>query len=143
MMGTKIISAFCGCGKSFICDTYHNISVLEYECWKYDSDSIFPINYIEDIKSQIGEVDYIFISTNPIVLKELFKQGIKATLIYPNIKLKCDYIERYENRGSSFDFIKMLDSNWEKWINELKDQSYLRHIVLEKGEYISDHINNV
>ena len=37
----------------------------------------------------------------------------------------------------------MLDSNWEKWINELKDQSYLRHIVLEKGEYISDHINNV
>jgi hypothetical protein len=135
---TKIISAFCGVGKTFTSDK--KINCLEFECWKYDLEK-FPSNYIEDIKSSIDKSDYIFISTNPIVLKELFKGGIEVTLVYPSIELKSEYMDRYKNRGSEESFIKLLDDNWEIWINELKEQNYCKRIELKSGEYLLNYMN--
>jgi len=28
--------------------------------------------------------------------------------------------------------------HWHLWINELKEQTYCKHIVLEKGQYLQD-----
>lgn len=135
---TKIIAAFCGVGKTFTSND--NLNCIEYECWKYDLEK-FPYNYINDIKSEIGKVDYIFISTNPIVLKELYKDDIEVTLIYPLTSLKTEYMGRYINRGSEKSFIELLDRNWEIWLTELKEQTYCKHIELKSGEYLLDYLN--
>lgn len=138
-----IYSAFCGTGKSYLCtgksylcDKY---SFTELECWRYSLNN-FPYNYIEDIKLNMNS-DYLFISTNPIVLKELTRQSIDIVLIYPHISLKEEYMIRYRNRGSSDDFIKMIDKNWEKWITELDEINFCKKIVLESNEYIKNKIN--
>jgi hypothetical protein len=130
-----VYAAFCGTGKTYFCENYKN--VIEFECWKYDGVE-FPYNYVSDIKSKINKVDYIFISTNPIGLKELYKQGIEITLIYPKIGLKEEYLQRYKNRESSDEFINRLNEEWVNWITELRSQNYCKHIILDKNQYITD-----
>lgn len=134
-----IYASFCGTGKSYLCDKFTK-KCIEFECWKY-TDGNFPHNYIKDIKAKIGKVKYIFISTNPVVLKQLYKLDISITLIYPKNNLKEKYIKRFIKRGSHKDFIDMLNNNWDKWINELKEQDYCRHIVLNDNQYLEDIVN--
>jgi hypothetical protein len=137
-IGTKIIAAFCGTGKTYLCHN-SNINCVEFECWKY-REGDFPNNYIQDIKSQIGKVDYIFISTDPVVLTKLYEYGITVILVYPKISLKKEYLKRYEDRKSAINFIKMLNKNWNKWITELEKQDYCEHVVLKKNQYLQNII---
>ena len=63
MKVTILYAAFCGTGKTYICDQT-NINAIEIEYWKY-KDKGLQKEYIEDVKKQIGNVDYIFLSTEP------------------------------------------------------------------------------
>lgn len=132
---TLIISAFCGTGKTYLCEN-SNKKIVEFECWKYDKDC-FPDNYVSDIQSKIGQVDIIFISTNPLALNILNKLGIKIILIYPQLELKNEYIERYKNRGSATDFILTLSKYWDSWLEEIKENKYCKHVELKSDEYVS------
>ena len=134
-METKIYASFCGTGKTHLCNS--NKSYIEFECWEYQDDD-FPRNYVYDIKSQIGKVDYIFISTNPVGLKELHRNGISITLVYPKIELKEEYLNRYKDRGSPVEFIELLNKNWYDWITELHEQTYCNQIELNSNEYLND-----
>ena len=135
----NIYAAFCGTGKSYMCCN-SQLNCKEFECWKYVNDD-FPNNYIEDIIKNVGEYDFLFISTNPIVLKKLHDKGFSINLIYPDESLKQEYFERFMNRNSSIDFLTTLDNFWHEWISELKRQGYCKHYVLSKGEYITDILN--
>jgi hypothetical protein len=133
---TEIYAAFCGTGKTYLCDQL-GLKCIEFECWKYRTGD-FPDNYIKEIKSQIGRVDYIFISTDPVVLKTLYAQGINVKLVYPNLGLKKEYRQRFLDRGSPIEFIKMINKPWRQWITELQEQKYCEQIVLNKGEYLEN-----
>jgi len=135
---TEICAAFCGTGKSYLCSKFPD-TYKELECWEY-RDSDFPENYIANIMSVTGDVKYLFISTDPIVLNKLHDLGIDVRLIYPKNELKLEYLRRYKNRNSSPEFIAMIDDNWDRWINELKEQLYTKHTILESGEFLLDRI---
>lgn len=137
MNQTLIISAFCGTGKTYICENSNKKNFIEFECWKYNKD-YFPDNYIRDIYSKIGQVDAIFISTNQIGLDALKKLGLKIILIYPELELKNEYMERYRIRGSSDDFIQTFSKYWDGWGKEIRENKNCIHIVLKRGQYISD-----
>tara|TARA_R110002074_G_scaffold309831_1_gene480666 strand:- start:214 stop:660 length:447 start_codon:yes stop_codon:yes gene_type:complete len=148
-MRTTLVSAFPGTGKTHYCKT--DLSFLPVT-WAVDSDSStfdkkhFPNNYIEHIKNNIGNVVYQFISSHEDVRKALVDNCLQFTLVYPDISLKDEYIERYKKRGSPEAFINLISNNWEEWITQLIKQEYCNHIVLKKGEFISDvmdlHIDN-
>lgn len=95
-------------------------------------------NYIEDIKNYIGKVDYIFIATEPDGMKFLHDEGFDITLVYPKNELRNEYLDRYIERDSPYDFIGTFMKHWHIWLNELKEQKYCRHIVLESGQYLQD-----
>lgn len=135
MKKTIIIAAWCGSGKTFICDKT-SISSVEVEYWKYKEDE--KIKYIKDVKKHLGQVDYIFIATDPDGLKLLHNADVIITLIYPKNELRNEYLDRYLNRDSSHDFIGVFMKYWDLWINELKEQSYCKHIVLESGQHLQD-----
>lgn len=137
-MNTKIIAAFCGTGKTYICNQT-NINAIEIEYWKYKNEGLQK-EYIGDVKKQIGNVDYIFISTEPEGLKLLQEQGISIILIYPENRLRNEYLDRYIERDSPYDFIGTFMKYWDKWINELKEQEYCKHIILNENEYLLDKI---
>lgn len=136
MNNTIICAAFCGAGKTFICENT-DIRAIEIEYWKY-KDLGFRKEYIEDVKKQIGKVDYIFISTDPEGLKLLRREGLDITLIYPEKELRNEYLDRYIERNSPPDFIGAFMKYWIPWIDELTEQSYCKHIILKKGQYLQN-----
>lgn len=138
-MKTEIYAAFCGMGKSHLCKSNPN-KYKEIECWEYRSGD-FPNNYVEEIVKTLGKTEYLFISTDPIILKELNKINIKVNLVYPENELRNEYLERYIERDNPYDFIGTMMKHWHLWINELKDQTYCNQIVLGSGEYLSDVID--
>ena len=133
-MKTRICAAFCGTGKTFICEKT-DTKAIEIEYWKYEG---LQKEYIRDIKKNIGKVKYIFISTDPEGLKLLHKKGFEITLVYPKNELRSEYLDRYIERDSPHDFIGPFMKYWHIWINELKEQTYCKHIVLDSGQYLQD-----
>lgn len=133
MSKTILISAFCGTGKTYLCN---QINAIEIEFWKYKDVGLQK--YVEDIKNMTGKKDYIFISTDPDGLRLLQKHGFDITLIYPENGLRNEYLDRYIQRDSPYDFIGTFMKHWDIWIDELKEQKYCKHIILKKGEYLQD-----
>lgn len=139
MKKTLLFAAFCGSGKTFVCEKT-NINAIEIEYWKY-KDKGMNKEYIEDIKNNIGKFEYIFISTDPEGLNLLRQEGFEITLVYPENELRSEYLDRYILRDSSCDFIGAFMKYWNIWIDELKEQTYCKHIVLKSGQYLQDVID--
>ncbi len=135
---TLIISAFPGCGKShYFRENKDKIIVLDSDSSKFDK-SDFPRNYIQHIKENIGKADVIMVSSHKEVRDDLVQNEIKFTLVYPDISIKDEYIQRYIDRGSPEPFINLLTKNWELWIGELNTQIGCNKIKLKEGQYLSD-----
>jgi broad-specificity NMP kinase len=154
MRRTFVISGFPGVGKSYCCKKYGDLFKMidsdssEFS-WIKDKDGNntkernpeFPNNYIEHIKSNIGEVDVIFVSSHDIVRGALAENNIKTILIYPDRTLKNDWIERLERRGSSEDFVKFISNNWYKFNDEMRTQNFpgfLKIVFSSKNNIIDD-----
>lgn len=135
-MKTVLCAAFCGVGKTYICNNT-DIKAVEIEYWKYKEKGMFK-EYIEDVKMQFGKVEYIFLATEPAGMKLLYDEGFEIILVYPKNELRNEYLDRYIGRDSPYDFIGAFMKHWDVWIDELKYQKYCKHIVLGKGQYLQD-----
>lgn len=133
-----LISAFPGTGKTYL--TYCSIKkILDSDSSKFDKKE-FPKNYINHINENIYKVDIILISSHNEVRKALVDNGLEFLLVYPDITLKNEYLQRYRKRGSDEVFIKLLELNWYSWIYGLQNQDSCIHVVLQSGLYLSDYL---
>ena len=136
---TKLISAFPATGKSTLFKTY-NGKITDSDSSTFDKKD-FPHNYIAHIKEKISEgYEYVLISSHKIVRDALVENELPFILVYPNIELKQEYIERYKNRGNNDSFIKLIETNWDDWINECNEQTGCSKIELQSGQFLSDVI---
>jgi len=135
---TIICAAFCGTGKSYLCDNFPDM-YKEIEDWEYRQGD-FPTNYIQDVLKLVGKTKYLFISTDSEILDELNKMGIEIQLYYPENELRNEYLDRFLDRDSPYDFIGTMMKHWDVWINGLKEHNYGKHIILKKGEYLQNVI---
>ncbi len=134
---SKIICAFPGTGKSYFSEKVKTpFKVLDSDSSKFNKKH-FPHNYIESIKTNIDNYDVIFASTHKIVRDCLKINSIIFMLVYPQKRLKSEYMDRFKNRGDTKEFIELINKNWENWIDQLEKESVARHFLLEKDEYIS------
>lgn len=153
---TRLISAFPGTGKTYYCLQNSMVYLTDgskiYDWTKnsvLDSDSSlfdrqdFPQNYIDYIIGRMGKVETILISTHKEVRQALVENNIKFTLVYPEVSLRQEYVKRFFKRGSPEVFINLIERNWEEWIRQLQAQVGCSHIILGKGEYLSDKIKQV
>jgi len=150
---TKIISAFPGCGKTECFKKYkdpkYDFKVLDSDSSTFDKKD-FPENYIEHIKSKLGKVDVIFISSHKTVrdalkkdkkIKDLLdKKEVEFVVAYPDKKDKDEYIERYKMRGSTDSFIKLISDNWDNWLTDLENEDATHYKIGDK--YLSDYIKS-
>lgn len=148
---TVLISAFPGTGKSHFCHhsgmvylddgskvwDWTSVTVTDSDSSKFDKKD-FPQNYINHIKELMGKLDVICISTHSEVRHALVENGMPFTLVYPDIKLKEEYVQRFRDRGSPHTFITLLSMHWDNWIKQLMEQENCNHIVLKSGEYLAD-----
>ena len=141
MKETFVISAFPGTGKTYLYNQYKgknsliildsdssNFSWIKDECGNNTTtrNPDFPNNYINHIKENIGKVDIIFVSSHDIVRQALSDNGIKYIVVYPENNCKDEYLERYRNRGNTEEFINMMDKNWDKFIDGMKNDKGAR-----------------
>lgn len=138
-----IISGFPGIGKSWL-KANSDLNVADSDSSKWDK-SNFPQNYLAHISALYaeGNFDIILVSSHSDVRQGLVQLGLPFTLIYPNIKCKANYLERYVNRGSPQAFIDMMAKNWESFIEGCFDQENCNHVVLTQDKYLKDVLDQI
>lgn len=150
----KVISAFPGIGKTTLVQTNKNYVDLESSDYEWiDIDKAlsieerkgtaktinpdFPENYIKKI---IGLTDMgfnVLISSHKEVREALQARGIKYTIVLPSLDMKEEMINRYLSRGNQENFVNLLKTNYEKFVEDLSMDPNDK-IVLKHGEYLSD-----
>lgn len=147
MKDTKIILGFPGVGKTYLTNNPGKLELSDSDSSKFSWEEVngerirnddFPGNYIEHIVNNLGRYDAIFVSTHAAVRRGLMERGIEASIVYPTIDQKEDYLNRYKERGSDKAFITLMDDNFETFIKELDDEVHFERIVLKKGETMKD-----
>lgn len=136
-----IISGYPGVGKTTFKNRYGEIlktrrisnfkisdSDSSHFSWTTDADGNkirnpeFPGNYIQHIKDLMNEYQIILVSTHKQVRDAMDEAGIDYYIVYPGKDFpKKEYMKRFRERGSSEDFIKVQDENWDKWIDDLNN----------------------
>lgn len=156
-MKTKVISAFPASGKTHLCSmqTLLGKTILDSDSSKFswvlnefqESTGIrnqeFPANYIKHIKENIGEVDYIMVSSHDDVKKALEDANIEYTLVMPEPELKEEWIGRCWLRGSPESFIRLINSMWSAWTDPKNlsiNYNPKEVIFLTHGQYLADVI---
>jgi len=141
-----VISGFPGVGKTTIFTKHTNLAILDSDSSNFSwQDSVnrirnpeWPANYIAHIQENIDNTDAIFVSSHREVRKALVANNIKFVLVYPELDMKEEYIQRYKDRGSPETFVALLKTNYKTWIQELMEQQNCIHVVLKSGQYLSD-----
>ncbi len=142
---TIVVSGFPGVGKTFFAQNCEEWQViLDSDSSKFswtspgERNPDFPQNYIDHIKSNLGDVTFILVSSHKEVREALKENNIKFTLVYPDKSIKDDYLKRYEDRGSEKAFVELLSKNWDAWLTELEEQENCEHMVLTEGMFLDD-----
>lgn len=125
-MRTRIISAFPGTGKSVFHEKNPTTTLdsdSSYFSWVIvDGEKVrnpeFPENYIKHIKENIGKYEFIFVSSHAEVRNALKDNCIFFYWITPAPERKEEFIKRYEDRGNHSNFVRLLETNWDNWMQE-------------------------
>lgn len=148
-----IVSAFAGVGKTTLAQMYkEDVIDLESGNFKWlENDGTeaskgsrriqnpkYPINYLEAIKKANSQYKVVLISQHDVIRKCLDAVKLDYIVVYPEISMKEEFIERYKARGNNDNFINLITSKWESWINDLNSIQNHQKIVLGKGQYLSD-----
>lgn len=138
---TIIISAFSGCGKTSFCKEHEDSKDLESSLYSKTIDGKPNPSRITDMINVLkwhlvnNNWKYIFISSHADLREELDRQGINYYLIYPAVTRKEEFIKNFTERGNDANYIKLMQENWEAWIDEMSkvEKSY----ALQPGEFIT------
>ncbi len=146
MKETSVVSGFPGVGKSSLFERSGELKILDSDSsrfsWADAPNRIrhpeWPSNYIGHIRENLGKADIILVSSHDVVRNALVEAGISFVLVYPALDMKDEYIQRYVTRGNSPAFVKLLQTNYVIWIQELERQPGCKHVLLGRGQYLSD-----
>jgi adenylate kinase family enzyme len=142
MFGRRtVVSGFPGVGKSTARNRpgFVDLDSSSFsKNWKGEVPSNWPYNYMNAIQCHVDD-EIVFVSSHEVVREALEKDGLPYVLVYPEKDCLDEYMDRYRNRGSSEQFIDLIRSNWDAWLDKLADDgNATMHIKLKKGQYASD-----
>ena len=121
---------------------YDNVPEEEKQKWP-NGDLYLPLRvmeqeYLKRITACIGRYRYICVSTHAVLIDALADMKLSVVLVYPDLKLKREYIRRYLARGNSYAYAKNIESTWHINLETLKHEVRFPAIVLSSGEYLLD-----
>ena len=118
---------------------YHWIKVVEMRSETTGKEKIpnpeWPNNYIDAIKAldKSGMYHNVMVSSHEDIREAMVKAGIKYTNIYPEDtpEMKKIILERVKKRGSSQEFIDMLDAKYSEYVKSMaEDKNAARRVAL-------------
>lgn len=143
---TVVIAGFPGIGKTTFASQRDDVKDLESSLYSKKADGSknpdFPGNYVNMVKWHLvnNNWKYLLVSTHEDVRKALTDDGINFFIIYPDKTRKDEFLKLYKERGNTDEFIQLMDSNWEDWIDEIAKAT--KSYALKDGEFLSDELFN-
>ena len=120
-----IICGFPGTGKSMM---------AKFSRWVDLESTPFKKNWLlyAEVAKHMSDNGYnVMISTHKEVLDALEQIEASYTVVIPPITDKATYLHRYDMRGNTYDVIRLLDENGEKWINAIVEKpTVLKTVVV-------------
>lgn len=100
MKSIKVYAGFPGIGKSTLTKMSPRYIDLESSAFRKQSDYINWVRQYVDVVEHLLESGnhYIFVSSHELVTYELKRRGIEYAVIYPDIKLKDQWIDKLKDR---------------------------------------------
>lgn len=161
-MKTLIVSAFPGCGKTYLYQHQADIGycIIDVDSSKFKDNNCWEVHYVNYIENCIGKFDFILVSQHDEVLLELKKRNLPFVTVAPDNSLeisekekqliKQQWFGRFVLRDNSH-IIKLnvwltkLNTNYDTWTNPeyLKQFSPLRHYTLKAHQYLDDIIEHI
>lgn len=122
----------------------NGIPVFDSDSSKFDK-AEFPGNYIKHIQTVLDKYEnvVILVSSHDNVREALREAGIDYYLVYPQIELKADYLQRYTERGSPEAFVTMMDEKWVDFITSCENDPTPHKFILSEGEYLMDAFKTI
>jgi len=120
-----IICGFPGTGKSMM---------AKFSRWVDLESTPFKKNWLlyAEVAKHMSDSGYtVMISTHKELLDALEQIEASYTVVIPPVTDKSTYLRRYDMRGNSYEFIRLLDENWERWISAILEKpTVLKTIVV-------------
>ena len=130
-----IICGFPGTGKSTVMNIFKGVVDLESTPFKKNW------KIYADVAEHMHKQGYtVMVSSHKEMRNELLSREAAFVVVIPKKEDKALYIERYRERGNTEEFIKLLDENFEAWIDEILEEEGLVICELNGDEFISDLI---
>lgn len=158
-MKTVIISAFPGCGKTYLAENQKNLdyTIADIDSYKFAHEVQWVCKYIDYVLSNIGKYDFILITQQDEVLMELKKRDITFVTVAPDNSLSLSVKERQLIKQQWFGrfilrnnshitnlnlWLEKLEKNYDNWTNPDFFEYYkpLYHFALKQDEYLEDII---
>ena len=87
--------------------------------------------YAEVAKHMSDNGYTVMVSTHAEMLEALEQIETQYVVVIPPITDKDTYLRRYDMRGNTCDFIRLLDENWQKWLSAIVEKpTVLKTIVV-------------
>ena len=130
-----IILGYYGTGKSYLASKCDNVAELVY---------IHSQPTLEQLLDAIDNYDVILV--DPKWRQILIDNGYEFHIVLPDVTLRDEYMERFRQRrerrqgNGSPAFVRSMEQEWDRLLDELKKLPNLSLTILNKGQYLSDII---
>ncbi|KAL6890911.1 hypothetical protein GGI43DRAFT_209973 [Trichoderma evansii] len=148
-----IICAFIASGKTWLTTYSKQLGLSGFNVLDLDSSVIpkengqrasnFKELYLAKVKESIAPNTIVLISTHEEIRSALVEEGLDFALVYPRRDLKGEWIKRLRSRKSPEGLINIVDKDWASMLGECEEQGGCSHFILERGQYLSDKIENI
>lgn len=101
----------------------------------------YPSNYVHEIMACLGKYSLILVVLSPETLLALEQNNIDYSVIYPDIAMKLELLERMRHRGNNRKFLSKIDTILS---SDTEQQDILSNlhprqlITAHSGEYLED-----
>lgn len=156
-MAKLLVAGFSGIGKTMLGKKYKNILDLDSAEYIYDDSKLqnlnleqrkglprkvrkeWPENYIEKIKSEINNYDYVLVWDRIDIIEEYIKNKLDFVLCYPDKDSLLKYYEkRYLERGNNIEYVKKKFNEYEEKMKFFNTLSVVK-IILTENETLEDY----
>lgn len=119
-----IICGFPGVGKTTLAK-FSNWIDLESTPFEKDW-----VRYAKVAKHMNDNGYNVMVSTHPQLLEQFEQMEVKYTVVVPHFADIFIYKDRYIKRGNNLDFITSIETNWDKWIENIITKSSVNKTVI-------------
>lgn len=139
MLG-EVIAVFSNSGKThFVLNNYDKISCIDHDFYDWMYRGQLGKNWLKHYINRIAQLrysfGYVFVNVLPDILKVL---PFNSLIVYPDRKLKKEWVLRAKNRGGEPTFPNLLNKKWDEWITACENHNSKKHIILQSKQYLTD-----